>query len=127
MKVYDTSGKLHKWSPTSNPRFNASSYHVKALELLKNLYPLDFIIEEAAVPGENLYLDFFIPSRQLVVEVNGEQHYKFNSHFYATEFEFQKAKNRDNLKKTWCELNNFDLVVLDYNNHDKWESLIIER
>lgn len=127
MKVYDTSGTLHNWTPKSNPRFNKSSYHTSALEVLKKIYPLDSTLEEVAVPGEHLFLDIFIPSRKLVVEVNGEQHYKFNSHFYESENAFYQAKQRDLVKVEWCKLNGFDLVVLDYNNNDKWEQLILER
>lgn len=127
MKVYDTSGKLHNWTPKSNPRFRPSSYHESALALVRQLYSVDQILEEVYLPGENMYLDIFLPSRKLAVEIQGEQHYKFNNHFYKHEDDFRKAQMRDKRKAEWCNINGIDLVTLDYNNESEWERLIISR
>lgn len=128
MKVYDTTGKLHNWNPKSNPRFKKSTYHTNALALLKSLYPLDQILEEVSVPGEQMFLDLYLPGRKLVIEVNGQQHYEYNSHFYADKSEWRQAVLRDKRKQEWCEINGLDLVVLGYNEDEQqWKRNIIDR
>jgi hypothetical protein len=76
---------------------------------LSRQYPYDQIFEEVYVLGENLYLDFFIPSLKLVVEVNGRQHETFVPHFHGTKRDFVLQQQRDRRKAEWCLKNGFEL------------------
>lgn len=128
MIIYDTCGKEHNWTPKGGPRKKRSSYHLAAMKLIKSIYPMDNILEEVSVPGERLFLDIFLPVRRLVIEVNGQQHYEFNSHFYDDKLDFGAAQGRDKRKQEWCEINEIELVVLDSKDDEQhWQQLILER
>ena len=116
---------LSSFLPTDRPR---SDYHLKARELLKEMYPLYMVLEEVTIPierGINAYLDFFIPQLRLVVEVHGEQHFKFIPHFHKTQVAFLQQKKRDRQKKEWVKLNEMRLVELNYNEDlETWKQKI---
>lgn len=134
MKIKGLDGKEYNWNPTvSQAKSQArSSLHKKAKELLDAMFPYDRILEEVSLVGSRtnrrrstLRADFFIPNRNMVVEVHGEQHYKFNNFFFKDKMSFYKAKARDSEKKEWCELNDIQLVELNYNEDiDEWRSKI---
>ena len=127
MKAIGLDGKERSWNiskyinnkNSSRPR---SQYHIKARNLLRKIYPRDKILEEVSLPGSKtsrrksiLRADLFIPNRSLIVEVHGEQHFKYNSHFFKDKMSFYKAQARDRDKSEWCVLNNIKLIELKYN------------
>lgn len=79
---------------------------------LRNRYPNDIIFEEVPIPGENLVLDFFIPSLRLVVECHGRQHSEHVKFFHVTKKKFHDQQSRDARKKEWCQLNDFKLIEI---------------
>ncbi len=107
-----------------------SELHIRARKILKSLFPCDKILEEVTLPGSKkngsvLYADFFIPSRSLMVEVHGKQHYEYIPFFHGSKLGFVKSKLRDNDKKEWCDINNIELVELPYNLTDEeWRDII---
>lgn len=133
MKIIGLDGKTYSWIP-SNYTIDTkrSSLHEKALVLLKERFPLNNILEELVLPGTKtsfrnttLKADFFIPVKKLIVEVHGEQHFKYNSFFYSDKREFLKAQARDRDKKEWCELNNFTMIELLYSEStEEWKNKI---
>ena len=69
--------------------------------------------------------DLFLPNRRLIVEVHGEQHYKFNTFFFKTKLEFYQARARDNDKREWCRINDIELVEFNYDEDiDDWRRKI---
>ena len=130
MKIKGLDGKEYNWNPSASQAEGGkkSSLHLKAKELLDNLFPYDRILEEVSLVGSKtnrrksiLRADFFIPNRNLVVEVHGEQHYKFNNFFFKDKMSFYKAKARDSEKREWCELNDIQLIEFNYNEGiDEW-------
>tara|TARA_R110000744_G_scaffold3161_1_gene12261 strand:+ start:3967 stop:4380 length:414 start_codon:yes stop_codon:yes gene_type:complete len=129
MDIFGLDGKAYKWNPSrsqaSVSEKNRSSLHKKARILLKDLFTYDRILEEVTLPGTKtasrksiLYADFYIPNRDLVIEVHGEQHFKFNSFFYKDKLSFFKAKARDNDKRAWCKLNRITMIELNYNESE---------
>ena len=79
-------------------------------QVIAKTYPGALILEEFGVPGERLFLDFFMPHLKLVFEFHGGQHDEFNKFFHGTKKGFEQSKSRDARKKQWCELNNITLV-----------------
>lgn len=134
MKVKGLDGREYPWNLTGR-QVNAddlrprSALHKAARQLLNELYPVSPILEEVPLPGSgSLKADFYLPKQKLMVEVHGEQHYKFSKHFHGTKANFLEACKRDANKITWCELNNIQLVSLPYSeNVDEWRTLIRER
>jgi|688.fasta_scaffold75932_6 very-short-patch-repair endonuclease len=132
MLVYGLDGKEYKMTmrcKTYNEE-SKSSYHKRARILLKDVYPFDTIREEILLPGTkttfnklDLFADFFIPSRRMIIEVNGSQHSTYNRFFHRNKLNFLKAKHRDAVKKQWCDLNKIELIEFNYNESiDEWRT-----
>lgn len=86
----------------------------QVFDVLKLLFPGLNIQKEVFVfyKGQKLFLDFWIPSLSLVVEVHGDQHEKFVEHFHGDERGFRESKRRDRLKEEWALSTNHDLISL---------------
>jgi len=133
MDIIDLDGKKQKWSLTGyiakGNLNNKSSLHLKAREIIKDIFPTFQVLEEVPIPlrrSEVLYLDFYLPLAKIVVEVHGEQHYKFIPFFHQTKLNFLKHKKRDREKKQWCELNNMKFLELPYDKVEEWKDIINE-
>ncbi len=126
--------KIYFWNPASSASksVSPSKLHQKAKRTIEEFYPYDSILEEVVLPGSkdqfgsrNLRADMFLPSRRILIEVHGEQHYNFNKFFFKNKLEFYKAKARDSDKKRWCESNEIELLELNYNEDvDDWREKI---
>ena len=101
-----------------------STYHLNARTILKQLFPTAQVLEEVPVTlrrGKNISLDFFISQFRIVVEVHGQQHYKFTPMFHTSAQDFIKQKKRDADLKEWCELNNLTYIELRYDEKpEEW-------
>lgn len=129
MRLLNTNGQEYVAKLNPLPRGNVSQLHIDIWDLLKDIFKFDRIYHELPIKINNqtLYIDIFIPSIGLVVEVNGQQHEKFTKHFHKTKAEFLRSKVRDNKKKEWALINNLDLIVLNYDNKDEWRKIIERR
>lgn len=134
MIVIGLDGKEYKLKLKSKPRSNASKLHIRARELIKDIFPNDILYEEIVLVGskkfnmKNLYADFFIKSRKVVIEVHGKQHYEKTSHFHNSKLEFIQAKARDARKKEWCDINSIIYIELPYGEKDEqWRNRILDR
>lgn len=137
MKVKGINGKEYTWNLTGYDIFNddarkRSRYHLRARNLLKEIYNSYRILEEVKLPGSTalhrksvLYLDFYIPTLQRAFEVHGQQHYEYNPFFHKSKADFIKSQVRDEDKISWCELNNIELITLKYSeSDDEWRKRI---
>lgn len=118
---------FHKKKDNDSP----SKGHLLARTLLKQIFPLDMIVEELELPGtkerfkRNLYADFFIMRPRLIIEIHGQQHYTYTPFFHSSLQDFIESKKRDLRKKDWCDLNGFTYVELsDKEDLDEWERKI---
>jgi len=136
MKTRGLDGQVHNWklhgyvvrASESRPR---SKLHLKARTILKDIFLTVQILEEVAAPitrTEKLFFDFYINTVKLVVEVHGQQHYKFNTLFHSSAQDFANQRKRDRRKAEWCEYNNITYIELPYNeSKEKWKSRIQQR
>lgn len=132
MKIIGLDGKEYNWKPEAyhKEKENQSGLHKRAKLLIKKLFPFYSLHEEVLLVGVSvkLYLDIYINSLRLAFEIQGAQHYTYNSFFYSSAKDFRQAKARDKMKKEWCELNNIDLVELPYNETEiEWTARIKNR
>ena len=136
MKIIGLDNKEYNWNVTKyKKRKSCSKLHYRAREVLTAEFPYDIIYEELTLPGTKnerqvrpLFADFFVSSRNFIVEVQGEQHYKFNNFFFDNKMEFYKAQARDRNKKEWCDINNILLVCLPFNEtNEQWLKRIRDR
>lgn len=98
---------------------------------LKEVFPLEYIEPEYYIyyKGSRLFFDFYIKSLGILVEVQGEQHFKYSSHLHGNDVEkFRAQKYRDNLKKIYIEENPKLTLVYFYDKKDKITAdLVLER
>jgi len=129
MKIQDLDGNIHKWKiEGSVVRFNdqrpRSQLHLTARSLIKEIYPTLQICEEVSVQikrDRKVFLDFYINTIKTVVEVHGQQHYKFNSLYHTSAQDFLNQKKRDQDLQDWCVLNNLNYIELPFNeDKDQW-------
>lgn len=137
MKAKGINGKEYVWNLTSYDVFNddsrkRSKYHIRARKLLKEIFNSYRILEEVKLPGSTslhrksvLYLDFYIPTISLAIEVHGQQHYEYSPFFHKSKADFLKSKARDEDKIEWCDLNGIQLITLKYSeSDDEWRKRI---
>jgi hypothetical protein len=117
MKLFSVHGEV------VNVDIRQSKYPVKAKSrsslqgevgsLLRSKYPYDVILEDFVLPGSRMSVDFFLPQKGIVVEVDGKQHDEFVPFFHgdkAASDKFAQQKGRDASKTGWCEMNDFNLI-----------------
>lgn len=64
---------------------------------------------------QGLYrFDFYIPSLNIVIEYNGEQHYIYTTIFYKNKSDFLKAQERDRRKIAYCLANGIRIYCIPY-------------
>lgn len=138
MKVYGFDGREYNLGYIKNKyRKGRSNLHSQCRKLLHNIFSQYPIYEEVTLPGANkgnktspLMADFFIPELLLIVEVHGEQHYKYTPYFHGAIHEggkmnFTLSKIRDQDKIDWCHLNNIDIAILPYNeSEEQWKKTL---
>jgi len=140
MKVVGLNGReyninLKKYLVKKNDKTVKSKYHIAARELLADMFSGYTVLEEVKLPGSRcpskksaLFLDFFIPSLMLGIEVHGRQHYEFCKFFHKTMAGFLQSNKRDFIKEDWCELNDIELIVLKYSDSiEDWRNQIDSR
>ena len=95
----------------------ASQFAEEMLSLLKKAFPSAKIISEHFVnyTGNQLFFDFYLPAMNILIECQGEQHYKFVTHFHGTQAEYKVAKRRDQLKREWAKQEKIPLLEIKFN------------
>ena len=81
----------------------------------------NFLFEEQKtweIEGHLLRTDFYLPDRNLVIEYNGEQHFR-PINFFGGEETFKKQIYYDSLKKNFFKDNMLSISYLDYENIEK--------
>jgi hypothetical protein len=131
VKVKGFDNKEYPWTLKKQVKNTCSAGHKLARALLKELFPLDTIYEEVSLPGsatsknKTLYADFYLRSRSMIVEVQGEQHSEHIPFFHKTKANFFKGQMRDRVKQDWCEMNGITLIELPVSETvDEWRDRI---
>jgi len=108
-------------------KVDTSKLHVRARAIIKDFFPMNTFYEEVTLPGsrthknDTLYADFLSIQLKIIVEVHGQQHYEYNSHFHKSQAAFRSSNRRDQLKLEWAELNGFQVIEFPYNEtDDEW-------
>lgn len=70
-----------------------------------------------------LSFDFYIPSKNILIEYQGEQHFH-SIKFFGGEKKYLKQIENDNLKKDFCKNNNYILLEIEYFNYDNIENIL---
>lgn len=88
-----------------------SKFQKKVKDLLYPFWSVDVVFEELPVLGTRMTLDFYNANRKIAVEVDGQQHYKYNKHFHGGNRQnFLNQISRDHDKELFCERNSIALI-----------------
>lgn len=89
----------------------------KTIAFLLKQKNIDFIREyRVNIQKHNLRFDFFIPSLNLFIEFQGQQHFKANNYFGGEEG-LKRQQLYDDYKRQWCKKNNYQLLEIKYNDN----------
>jgi len=78
---------------------------------IKEYWFADHVFEEFPVAGTRLTLDFYNSTQKIAIEVDGNQHYRYNKFFHSNSRQnFLFQLKRDEKKEYFCELNNIKLI-----------------
>lgn len=72
--------------------------------------------------NKELPFDFFIPSLNILIEYQGEQHYK-NS-YKEESHDWHKYRHHDWLKRNFARKNNYNLIIIPYWEFNKIENIL---
>ena len=103
-----------------------SKFQKKVKDFLEPYWELDVVFEEFKIVGTRLSLDFYNASKKIAIEVQGEQHFKFNNFFHKSRQDLRRQFERDEKKLKFCKLNDISLVEI-YNIEECTEAFFREK
>ena len=78
------------------------------------------------LPNENMFCkrqyllaDFYLPDLNLIIEMNGEQHYQPVEHFNTKDWTFEDQQIRDDTLRAYCKTYKISLLEIKYDKIDK--------
>jgi len=87
-----------------------SKLQKKVKNLLYKHWFTDVVFEEFPVLGSRMTLDFYNANKNIAIEVDGGQHYKYNKFFHSnSRHKFLEQLKRDDQKEKFCESNSIKL------------------
>ena len=102
-----------------------SKLQTKVKYFLKVFWDGDVVFEEFPVVGTRLTIDFYNATKNIAIEVQGNQHTKYNKFFHkGNKMNYLDQLKRDDEKLSFCNLNNIKLLevhegCLDFNTLHK--------
>ena len=72
------------------------------------------IFDERLGRIRDLKVDFYLPEFNIIIEYDGEQHYKFVERYHKTEEGYKNQIRRDLLVTKFCEENNLKLLRITF-------------
>lgn len=130
MKLLNTRGRLVNknvskclidWDGKSRSKLQFS---VK--QFLKKYWSHHIVYEEFPVFGSRMKVDIVNVTKYIAVEVNGKQHGSFNKFFHNSRHGYFQSISRDVKKEDWLSSNNFELIVIEYDEVDSLSHEFIE-
>lgn len=102
----------------------------KVAKFLKSkniLFQTQFTFPETEISALRFDFAIFLPRRFVLVEYQGEQHYRpasFSKDQALNEEKFRLLQERDQRKRDYCSSNNIDLLEIKYTDYKKVESIL---
>ena len=96
---------------------------VGEVEIYKWLSEHDVPFEtQKKLPNENMFCkrhylvaDFYLPDVNLIIEMNGLQHYQYVEHFNTKDWTFEDQQIRDETLRAYCRDHRINLIEIKYN------------
>jgi len=75
------------------------------------------------IDNKSYYFDFYLPDYNVLIEYDGEQHFKPNNNFGGKE-ELENIQKRDKIKNNYAKANKINLIRIPYYKFDEIESIL---
>lgn len=93
---------------------------------------IDFIAQYK-IPNEylfcknrRLYVDFYLPKFNTIIEFNGSQHY-MPTKFFSDKRDFNEQQERDNSVRQYCKQHRIKLIEIPYIDYEKIETILTKK
>jgi len=99
--------------------FENDSRHVRMIKSLLESLDIEFKTEKTFKTCRNVYelpFDFYIKSKDLLIEYDGSQHYR---PWGSDRKNLERLVKNDNIKNQWCKNNKKNLLRLNYKQSDE--------
>lgn len=106
------------------PKCNESSGE-KRIEIFLKENNINYEAQKRFKELGALSFDFYISSKNTLIEFNGEQHYK-PIEYFGGEKAFKKQINNDNKKKEFAKHNGIKLLIISFKEFSKIEEILKE-
>lgn len=81
---------------------------------------------QKVIPNENMFCkrqylvaDFYLPDINLIIEMNGLQHYQYVEHFNTKDWTLEDQQIRDDTLRAYCKTHKISLLEIKYDKIDK--------
>lgn len=64
------------------------------------------------------YFDFYLPDYNILIEYDGDLHFKSANSGWNNEESFERTKQKDEFKNNWCKENGVNLIRIPYTHYD---------
>ena len=91
-----------------------STYEEKIFQIIIRKYSVQKEKSFADLGNGKLRFDFYIPSKQILIEVQGEQHYKQISRYQKDRKDFLQQQERDRKKISYALSHDMTLYCIPY-------------
>jgi very-short-patch-repair endonuclease len=118
MRLYTLNGKTPIYKNVNKYLINwdegsRSKLQKRVKDFFFKHWKCNIVYEQFPVYGTRMKVDFLNATTKTAVEVNGDQHIKFNKFFHKnSRTQFLKSIKRDLNKAQWLKKNNFSLIEL---------------
>lgn len=100
---------------------------VGEVEIYKWLSEHDVLFEtQKKLPNENMFCkrqyllaDFYLPDLNLIIEMNGQQHYQYVEHFNTKDWTLEDQQIRDDTLRAYCCDHGVNLLEIKYDEIDR--------
>ena len=79
--------------------------------------------EDLFCKNRRIYIDFYVPDRNLFIEYNGSQHYRKLKYFEERR-PFEEQESRDNAVKQYCKSHGINLLEIPYTKLNRIEEIL---
>jgi len=102
--------------------------HKGEIKIMRHLLENNILIEtQKSFPDCKdkglLKFDFYLPEYNILIEYDGEQHFK-PVNFFGGEKSYKIRKKRDRIKNKYCKKNNIRLIRIPYTEFDNIEKIL---
>lgn len=106
---------------TSGERKVLSYLRTNGIKYLREVTFKDLI---NPMTGNHLYFDFYVPKFKVIIEVQGDQHYRFIPDFHKDQKQFEYQQLKDEFKREYCLKHHYNLIAIPYNRIDNLSFLL---